>query len=328
MYQEKVTVFFMEALKDTDMDFHMDKTMEARLKDIHMPQKTVDAVLDQAYKALSYISKKHPHLSYQADCGLFDIKRVKTRQVERGESVFDAISSVSDNFGVFGIPEVSHRQMLKRIANFVIENDNEWIKTYGDEKDKQTEHDSVNHPSHYAGQGEIECIDYISAMVAPYTGVVAGDLQNLIKYTWRSGHKSDASLSDDAKALEDLEKAKWYANHAIKTIGVMQKDKDRWQWMTNALNTYKQGWDEEMVITKGMAQVMKGMSPAMESAYQTIVGTIANGNLYRNSNAPKFLVDALDKMIENSRRKKTRGSLRPKPKQKDPNEKDENLYGK
>lgn len=62
--------------------------------------------------------------------------------------------------------------------------------------------DNVNHPSHYTttfGQTSIECIDITRHL--PF------DLGNAFKYIWRAGHKGDKE-----KALEDLEKARWYLN--------------------------------------------------------------------------------------------------------------------
>lgn len=69
-----------------------------------------------------------------------------------------------------------------------------------------TEHDPVNHPTHYAseakcsGCGEpIECIDVVRHM--------GFDLGNAIKYLWRAG-KKDA-------AIQDLKKAVWYIEDMI-----------------------------------------------------------------------------------------------------------------
>ena len=59
-------------------------------------------------------------------------------------------------------------------------------------------HDTVNHPSHYAG--DIECIDAIQASM--YDKAFAGYLKgNIIKYLWRYKLKN---------GVEDLKKAQWY----------------------------------------------------------------------------------------------------------------------
>lgn len=62
-------------------------------------------------------------------------------------------------------------------------------------------HDPVNHPKHYT-TGKIETIDYIDAKGFNYC------LGNAIKYVSRAPHKG--------KYVEDLKKAIWYINHAIK----------------------------------------------------------------------------------------------------------------
>lgn len=63
------------------------------------------------------------------------------------------------------------------------------------------ERDAVNHPTHYAGDGVIECKDAIRSMM---TGAEVSPLQafwwgNLMKYIWRWPHKH---------GREDLEKAR------------------------------------------------------------------------------------------------------------------------
>jgi hypothetical protein len=61
--------------------------------------------------------------------------------------------------------------------------------------------DSINHPAHYtAHPSGIECIE-----VTEYMGFCLG---NAIKYIWRADEKG--------KAIEDLEKAKWYIEREIK----------------------------------------------------------------------------------------------------------------
>lgn len=66
----------------------------------------------------------------------------------------------------------------------------------------------VNHPDHYIGGG-IETIDFIEAKGLGF------NLGNVVKYVSRCGHKKSKGLSADAKALQDLEKAKWYLEREI-----------------------------------------------------------------------------------------------------------------
>jgi hypothetical protein len=68
--------------------------------------------------------------------------------------------------------------------------------------------DNVNHPPHY-NQGGIECIDAIKA--ATGSGFIKYCTGNVIKYLWRYDNKG---------GLEDLKKAAWYLDRAIKEMEV------------------------------------------------------------------------------------------------------------
>lgn len=71
--------------------------------------------------------------------------------------------------------------------------------------------DSVSHPSHYT-YGKIECVDFILDKNLDFS------LGNAIKYIVRAGHKSDAILSTQEKAIEDLEKAIKYIEFEIEHL--------------------------------------------------------------------------------------------------------------
>ena len=66
--------------------------------------------------------------------------------------------------------------------------------------------DNVNHPPHY-NQGGIECIEAIKA--ATGSGFVKYCTGNVIKYLWRYDNKG---------GVEDLKKAAWYLDRAIKEM--------------------------------------------------------------------------------------------------------------
>jgi ribosomal protein RSM22 (predicted rRNA methylase) len=63
--------------------------------------------------------------------------------------------------------------------------------------------DNVNHPKHYAAQGEIECITVLEQLAKD-----GNDFRiiNAIKYLWRWKHKG---------GVEDLKKAIWYIQRTI-----------------------------------------------------------------------------------------------------------------
>lgn len=66
-------------------------------------------------------------------------------------------------------------------------------------------HDNVNSPKHYTSDPSgVECIQ-----VVEHRNFCVG---NAIKYLWRAGLKGDG---DQAKHIEDLQKAAWYVNREI-----------------------------------------------------------------------------------------------------------------
>ena len=70
--------------------------------------------------------------------------------------------------------------------------------------------DMINHPQHYTS-GKIEVIDFIEDKGLNF------NLGNVVKYVARAGHKKSSGKSMDAKALEDLKKARWYIEREIAT---------------------------------------------------------------------------------------------------------------
>ena len=70
---------------------------------------------------------------------------------------------------------------------------------------KEARLDNVNHPTHY-NKGAMECLDVIKACLtsSEFKGFLKG---NVLKYMYRKGDKGDA--------LEDLNKACWYAKKLI-----------------------------------------------------------------------------------------------------------------
>ena len=72
-------------------------------------------------------------------------------------------------------------------------------------ENNQTEHDPVNHPSHYT-DGGIETLDFIVAKKLDFF------LGQVCKYISRAGKK------DPDKELEDLKKARFYLDRKISLL--------------------------------------------------------------------------------------------------------------
>lgn len=68
-----------------------------------------------------------------------------------------------------------------------------------------TDYTEVHHPEHY-NQGNIECIDAITAATVNKTGIEAVCVANVIKYLWRYEKKG---------GKKDVEKAKWYLDRLL-----------------------------------------------------------------------------------------------------------------
>ena len=81
--------------------------------------------------------------------------------------------------------------------------------TINDSKESLTfsSFDMVNHPPHY-NQSGVECIDAISAATGNNFKYYL--LGNIMKYLWRFDYKG--------KAVEDLNKAKWYLDKSIEHV--------------------------------------------------------------------------------------------------------------
>lgn len=71
--------------------------------------------------------------------------------------------------------------------------------------------DNVNHPKYYTSHPSgVGCIEIARHYCFP--------IGCAIKYLWRAGLKTDASLTNKQKEIEDLKKAVFYINDRIKTL--------------------------------------------------------------------------------------------------------------
>ena len=79
-----------------------------------------------------------------------------------------------------------------------------WAKTLTDDPEEaQTLSDLVHHPYHYAGLGEIECIEVLEQLAANGHDF---RILNAMKYLWRYRHKG---------GTQSLEKAIWYIERVV-----------------------------------------------------------------------------------------------------------------
>ena len=80
-------------------------------------------------------------------------------------------------------------------------------------KEKISNEEKVNHPSHYTWLKDLCGIEVIDI-----TRHLDFNLGNSIKYILRSGHKKEKGYTDKQKTIEDLKKAIWYLNDEIKLL--------------------------------------------------------------------------------------------------------------
>lgn len=75
--------------------------------------------------------------------------------------------------------------------------------------------DMVSHPPHYQSETGLEVIDVIEAFTFDLKGIEATDTGNIIKYICRWKQKN---------GVEDLRKAKWYLEHLINHVELLEKE--------------------------------------------------------------------------------------------------------
>ena len=117
----------------------------------------------------------------------------------RGRRIWD---SETDTYsGLFGNAENAEWLIKHRDVST-------WpFKPLAEWQDDKPKGDPVNHPDHY--QGKVECIDAIEAALSD-DGFVAHCRGTAMKYIYRAGRKGES--------VEDLRKAAWYLDRAIKTL--------------------------------------------------------------------------------------------------------------
>lgn len=150
--------------------------------------------------------------------------------------------------------------------------------------DEKKVFDDVNHPQHYAGQGKVECIDFIELMIKDYNAIIAGCLFVVIKYTWRSHNKN---------GKQDIEKALWYAEKAVSKLD------DYRDCVSCPISSAKLDPSEMQIVFDGIEEVQKTLTDEEAEYFRTIIACIINGGL--NDPLKDYscnMIDALNKWVE------------------------------
>ena len=116
-----------------------------------------------------------------------------------------------------------HEEYATQVRDFISKFEKHGLdfKPLAEWDDDKPENDPVNHPDHY--QGKVECIDAIEAALG-VDGFIAHCRGTAMKYIYRAGRKNNSrrskkkSLKGKDTTVQDLEKAVWYLQRAIKAI--------------------------------------------------------------------------------------------------------------
>ena len=143
--------------------------------------------------------------------------------------------------------------------------------------------DLVNHPFHYAGQGEVECKDFLKAALAGYEGFTAFCVGNIIKYCWRCHGKETA---------RSLKSARWYFNEACDLLRGMDPNeivrlslsgRDRAAFCNTAHLQGKACTPSGELYDKVMAQMAVVFDEKEMVFFKNIVDNLVDCGLYRDA---------------------------------------------
>lgn len=84
----------------------------------------------------------------------------------------------------------------------------------------KSSYDEVSHPEHYQSEMGLETIDVIKAFTFDLKGIEACDTGNALKYLCRWSKKN---------GIQDLKKAKWYIEHLINHLEVLEKENENYE---------------------------------------------------------------------------------------------------
>ena len=137
--------------------------------------------------------------------------------------------------------------------------------------------DLVNHPSHYAGQGAIECRDLMKVACLAYEGYVAGCVCNILKYCWRCHGK---------ETLRSLKSAKWYLDEAIKMIQELPVPEQNRLFVKSVCLCFRDE-DDASERSRFLADVYLQMEKHFGKQefvfFKAVVDGLFDGGLYRDS---------------------------------------------
>ena len=116
-----------------------------------------------------------------------------------------------------------HEEYATQVRDFIskFEKHGLHFKPLDEWDDDKPASDPVNHPDHY--QGKVECIDAIEAALG-IDGFIDHCRGTAMKYIYRAGRKNSSKrskkkyLKGKDTTVQDLQKAVWYLDRAIKAI--------------------------------------------------------------------------------------------------------------
>ena len=116
-----------------------------------------------------------------------------------------------------------HEEYATQVRDFIskFEKHGLHFKPLDEWDDDMPASDPVNHPDHY--QGKVECIDAIEAALG-IDGFIDHCRGTAMKYIYRAGRKNSSKrskkkyLKGKDTTVQDLQKAVWYLDRAIKAI--------------------------------------------------------------------------------------------------------------
>ena len=138
----------------------------------------------------------------------------------------------------------------------------------------------VNHPSHYAGQGAIECKELMKVVTCCYEGYVAACVANIVKYCWRCHGK---------ETVRSLKSARWYLDEAVEMIkSLPRRELVRLRFISISLYSGDRSGETEQArfLTDVYLQMGKHFDKTEFGYFRAVVDNLFDGGLYRDASLP------------------------------------------